>query len=371
LFRCLTKSQDFALRGDVGIGMDVFDLNRLWLWWKNEIIGLIPGDDVRKSASRAATVEVYLGQDGLEIHRRPQLKKKLPFVASSSSNDVFSNIRSRDRVIVSVAQSRCLLRHRTIPRSVLPQLNSILALDLVHSTPFSPENVLTGWFKSEAEDQRGLQPIAHVILKRDVVNPVFDAIKQRNAPIVGVAVRADRAPAKPFVTTPDGQAFGLSKQSRWLRRCAISFIVASLMAVFVGFAVFARQQETLRLYDAEIEALQEPTKRARAALEEKTKASEQRSALLRTRQQQLPVLKVIEELSALLPDGAWVQTLTGEGTTVRIEGQAQSAEPLIPLLEASPLFKEVKFTSPIFKASAESATVQFSMSMTIEGLATR
>lgn len=349
--------------------MESFDLNRFWQWWKNEIIGLIPNDDVRRSATRAATVEVHLGDAGPEFHKKPKLGRPLPTIASNSWDEVIAKVRGKDRVVLSVPQSKCLVRNRSVPKSALPELGSILALDLAHSTPFSPESVFTGWFKTGGLGQSGLQPVAQVILKRDLVKPMLEAITQRKARVIGVTVREGRAAAHPFVSTPDGQLFGALKQHQWMRRCAGSLAAAALMAVMAGFAVFAKQSEDLRLLDVQIEALKEPTQQARAALEEKTKAGERRAALQRLRRQQMPALQIVEELSRLLPDGAWVQTFISEADTIRIEGQAQSAEPLILLLEASPLFRDVKFTSPVFKAAGESSTVQFSMSLGVEGLA--
>jgi general secretion pathway protein L len=349
--------------------MEFFGLNQFWSWWKNEIIALLPRDDVRRSASRSATVEIYLGNEGAELHRKPKLAHNLPTSAASSPLDeVVGKIRRGDRVVLTVPQNQCLVRGRTVPKSVLRQLSSILALDLVHTTPFATEEVYSGWFKTGRPDPKGMQPVSQLILKRGLVSPVLQAIVAQKAQTIGIAVREGRTMAHPFVCTPDGQLFGASRQKLWLRRCAAGAMAAALMALIAGFAVFAKQWEALAVLDAEIEALQEPTKLARAALEASTKAAEQRAELQRLRQKQFPALKIVEELSRLLPDGAWVQTLLNDGDLIRIEGQAKSAEPLIPLLEASPLFRDVKFTSPVFKAAGENTSVQFSMSLAIEGL---
>jgi general secretion pathway protein L len=350
--------------------MEFPGLKQFWSWWKNEIIGFIPHDDVRRSASRTATVEIYLGNEGVELHKKPKLAHSLPTpVTASPLDQVINKIRRGDRVVLTVSQNQCLVRSRTVPKSVLPQLSSILELDLVHTTPFATSDVYSGWFKIGRLDPTGMQPVSQLILKRGLISPVLEAITAQKAQTIGIAVRDGRTAARPFVCTQDGQVFGASKQRLWLRRCAISATAVALMILIAGYAAFAKQWEALHILDVEVDALQEPTKQARAALEASTKAAEQRAELQKLRQKQFPALQIVEELSRLLPDGAWVQTILNDGDVIRIEGQAKSAEPLIPVLEASPLFRDVKFTSPVFKAAGENTSVQFSMSLSIEGQA--
>ncbi len=60
-------------------------------------------------------------------------------------------------------------------------------------------------------------------------------------------------------------------------------------------------------------------------------------------------LTIVEELTNLIPEDSWLTDLKYKTTTkkVNISGYAVAASKLIPLLEESPLFENVKFTSPI------------------------
>ncbi len=67
------------------------------------------------------------------------------------------------------------------------------------------------------------------------------------------------------------------------------------------------------------------------------------------RQRHLPALSILRDLSKEIPAGAWLDrfALTDKGG--EIEGYADSASALIPLLAASPQLKDVAFLSPITK----------------------
>jgi Tfp pilus assembly protein PilN len=67
------------------------------------------------------------------------------------------------------------------------------------------------------------------------------------------------------------------------------------------------------------------------------------------RQRHVPVLSVLLDLSKEIPEGAWLDRLAFTDKGGEIEGYADSASALIPLLAASPLLKDVAFLSPIIK----------------------
>ena len=67
------------------------------------------------------------------------------------------------------------------------------------------------------------------------------------------------------------------------------------------------------------------------------------------RQRHLPALSVLRDLSKELPQGAWLDRLALTDKGGEIEGRADSASALIPLIAASPLLKDAAFLSPITK----------------------
>jgi Tfp pilus assembly protein PilN len=58
------------------------------------------------------------------------------------------------------------------------------------------------------------------------------------------------------------------------------------------------------------------------------------------------VLVVLDELSKVLPSGGYVSTLRYRSGILEIQGSAENASALIPVLERSPLFENVAFNAP-------------------------
>jgi general secretion pathway protein L len=137
------------------------------------------------------------------------------------------------------------------------------------------------------------------------------------------------------------------------RRGMILMLVLAALLVLSGMAwignhFMARQAVSAHL-DMEIERL-----RAEADVILKKESEIERMAahlkyLSGLRPGNRFALDVFRELSERIPETAWLRELRLLGDAVTLSGQAASASELIPLLEESPMFKDVKFLATIRK----------------------
>ncbi|MBW1973308.1 MAG: PilN domain-containing protein [Deltaproteobacteria bacterium] len=68
----------------------------------------------------------------------------------------------------------------------------------------------------------------------------------------------------------------------------------------------------------------------------------------------LSFLNILKELTVLIPETAYIESLDFNKNQITISGRADSAADLISILEKSPLFKNVKFTSSIIRGRGDS-----------------
>ena len=64
---------------------------------------------------------------------------------------------------------------------------------------------------------------------------------------------------------------------------------------------------------------------------------------------QAPTLEILREVTERIPRDAWIQDFSYDEKGVKLYGYADSASELIPILEKSPLFRDVVFLSTITK----------------------
>lgn len=126
--------------------------------------------------------------------------------------------------------------------------------------------------------------------------------------------------------------------------------IAILTGLTWGGSRFMRQRFILNNLNVEIKRLvseAENIDRIRTSSKEIEEKIDYFNTVLLGR---VPFLEVLKELSRVIPETAWVQALTFSEKGLKLDGHAKSASELIPLLEDSPLFKDVAFLSTITKS---------------------
>jgi len=69
--------------------------------------------------------------------------------------------------------------------------------------------------------------------------------------------------------------------------------------------------------------------------------------LFEKKRSELMAVQLVDEVSKILPDHTWVTRLDVSATEMQIQGQSKASASLIALIEASPLFENVSFRSPV------------------------
>jgi general secretion pathway protein L len=106
--------------------------------------------------------------------------------------------------------------------------------------------------------------------------------------------------------------------------------------------VAGRLEAELKRLGAEVETIQQTRDQVRAM--------EARLEAINTlRRRHVPVLEILRQLSGEVPADAWFNRFSIVDGKGDVEGSANSASALIPLLAASPRLAEVSFLSPITK----------------------
>jgi Tfp pilus assembly protein PilN len=168
--------------------------------------------------------------------------------------------------------------------------------------------------------------------------------EQRGALQLAVAVASGRA-SRPLELLPTAL-----RPRRLTRPQAISVGFAAATVLLGIVALLApgwREQRHLGRLNAEIARLEPSVKdadRVLRELERKRKLLATADSIEATGVRPLPVLR---ELTELLPNDAWLTTVSLDPKGIELTGAASAASTLIPLLENSPRFERVEFSSPV------------------------
>ena len=167
------------------------------------------------------------------------------------------------------------------------------------------------------------------------------------APAYGLALKGIQKAPMDINLLPAGHRKKVSKTGYYTMFVLAGLFILSILAW--GGGNILHQKRVSDKLDSEIKQLGTEVagiNRTQARLKE---LENKVDAINTLRQRHVPVLGVLLDLTKEIPEGAWLDRIAITDKGGDIEGYADSASALIPLLAASPLLKDVAFLSPITK----------------------
>ena len=170
-----------------------------------------------------------------------------------------------------------------------------------------------------------------------------------DASLPALAVALQRPGRKPFVANllPDELR---PRPFPWpLAATAALALLTFGIGIAIPAVTFVKERRVLAALEADISRLGPEVRRAEQLAAEVERARREVTTLRSFEDQGLRPLPVLQELTDTLPADAWLTNLSVDRGGLELGGFANAAAQLIPLLEASPGFERVEFTSPVTK----------------------
>ncbi len=342
---------------------------RILTWWVGELVLMSPrwlqhflpkAPDVTTLYANEAQwrfVPAQAGAELLEIDCRSDDKGIADQILHAAPNF------SLAQVVIVLPANVVLRRRLELPMMPESQLASAVELQVDRLTPFKSDAVRLAVKVVARDPVEGKISVDVAITPRAAV----DALEQRLSRLGFKAVAVDFQDA---AGQPAGFDLSVARQVSSSRR--LTMVRAGLAAVavltwYVAGVMWdtAREQE-VESWQAHIAGLR-PLAMRSSALRQKIDALTQPFAVAQAHRPGR-VLLALKELTEILPDSARLTELTLSGDTMDLAGLASDAPGLIASLEASKLFKNVRFRSPVTRRP-ETTKDLFEISLTLEGAA--
>jgi general secretion pathway protein L len=125
--------------------------------------------------------------------------------------------------------------------------------------------------------------------------------------------------------------------------------LAFLLTLTWGGGTFIQYRNELATVNAEIKKRRPEVEALEKLQKQKDECCKETSELDRIKSGEISKIRMLEELTRILPTTVWIWNLKYNGKEVELSGFADSASDLIPLLDRSPLFEKVEFLAPVTK----------------------
>ncbi len=193
-----------------------------------------------------------------------------------------------------------------------------------------------------------------VSVMRDAAISVREAADQRQLPllsiVLGLALKGVRRVPLDINLMP----VALRPKKKKSKKKIAAVVVSCLVVLLAGGLLITNILQTnarITELDAQLAELKVAARAVEALQKEIEQTEKYDAEIKQIKDADVSKLKILEELTMLIPDDSWLTDFefNGDEKKIILSGYSTSASKLIPILEDSKLFEKVKFTSPITK----------------------
>jgi general secretion pathway protein L len=335
-------------------------LSRFVGWWRGELATLVPqalrqwwqgtdgvllltfdGDRAifERSILAGRREEVLSIETGVDStgNRRLQIEQQLARAAGTNY-----------RLFLGLPPTTVLRRTLTLPLAVEENLRQTLGFELDRYTPFKPDQVYFDYRLLERDPVQRRIKVELAVVERSVVDQQAARVATLGLPVAGAALADQVNPKGALYNFLPAMPGSHKRSSRTFWRTGLSVLVALLLATLLAIPVWQKRAAAISLLGplATAKAAAQETDVLRDRLD---KVVKEYDFLLDMKWGSPSALLILEELSKLLPDDAFIVQLEFDGKIIQIQGESASASSLVEFLERSPMFKDVGFKAQLTK----------------------
>jgi general secretion pathway protein L len=320
-------------------------------WWLGELGGLMPRR-LRQSGrrERRGPVLIFGRHESVVLQRTAENERVLGSVDTDAPDhdqrlsQLLKQAKRRRRpVTVRLSDELGLRKILDLPLAAKDDLDQMLRFEMDRLTPFRADEVYFAHRVLGTDARNRRLSVELQLAPRRELERVLETARTFGIipPRVELAVGAEGGSALNLLPGEPGHG---RRDSR-LRRALV--LVALLLAATAVAIPLQRQRASVAKLQADVAA-------ARAEAEESLAMRDRLEQLTRSAQfleadksRQPLVVRVLDELTRLIPDQAYITQFDIHDQTVEVQGFAATASDLIAVLEQSPLFKAPQFRSPV------------------------
>lgn len=227
-----------------------------------------------------------------------------------------------------------------LPQAAAQNLHEVLGFEMQRRTPFSADQVYYDHQVLAAKTDNGQMRVRLFVVPRTEVDTALTQLSRAGFDLDAVTLSGE--PQVNFLPTDQRRARRSST--------ALNLMLVGLLLALLFLALWLPLDRQRLLLDEQHERLTGLRVEASDVGQLREQIETQRSAgrfLFEKRRREPRLMLLLTELTQRIPDNTWVQNFSIRKGKVEIRGESVEAYGLIPLLEASPVFKDVKFKSTV------------------------
>lgn len=318
----------------------------------------MPGIKFNNNASSGKRLVLSLEQNRVEAVDE---SKKYVLASDKSLSDVFFNqLNERLKehtyklddfeLAIEIDRDAALTRHITLPANTQGNLYEVIKYEMDRYTPFQAEDVYFDYIIEDKIETKDLIKIKLIVVKKEILQPVFNFIQKEIINLKNIDIIDRNNPENSFRNV---NLFRTHKSQR-IRNNSVRNLKWLTVVLLVLTAITPLIINYIHIHQLknELETLQPKIDEVKILQAEYQEMLSHVGYLVEKKERHPSIIKVLNVLTQATPDHTFVQRLTLENGLLTIQGLSQSAAELIPIIDDTGLFENIRFAAPVTQSAS-------------------
>ena len=332
------------------------EFKRFIRWWTRELGFLVPEKIKQLVNNKQGFIIVSPKGDQLEMTYvyNGQIEP-LDIPENGARGLTFQRLCEKDErlvkanIILRLTGQDAIQKKLNLPVAAKDNLYQVVAYELDRYTPFKTEQVYFAVKPLAGENEPGQIRVMLILTTRQLLNGHYDDIKAMGlfpllADYEGSPNNLDRL-YDSYNLLPERLRLKTSKIPRLIHSSLITLTCLLLVAVIAMPVWF--EYQTVNALQLKTSALEKDAKKVRALQSDIDAEIDETRQLIAEKSDTPEVIDMLNTLSSLIKDDTWLTYAQYSDGHLQIQGESPAASTLIAVLEASEMFVNARFASPV------------------------
>ena len=333
------------------------EFNKFVQWWTSELAFLVPEKIKQLIHERQGFLIVTPKDRYLELtyHFNGHSEALATLDRNETGITQYAALRATDerldkaQLILRLSRQEAVQKELVLPIAAKENLRQVVAYELDRFTPFKPEQVYFAVKTLETSHEAGQISVMVVLTRREILDTLYEDIKALGmSPLFADyegAPNALEGRHDYYDLLPEQYRKKTGKRQQFIHAGLIGGVGLLLAAVLVMPVLF--EYQAVNLLNKRINGIEKDAHKIEAMQAEIDAMVEETRSLLDEKNKTPSVVVMLNALSALIKDDTWLTYAQYSDGHLQIQGQSPAASSLIAAIEASELFSNVGFVSPV------------------------
>ena len=337
-----------------------FNFKQFFRWWKRELAFLVP--EKIKPLVNDPQGFIIIRPEGRQLlltYLHDGQSEALELPERGTRDLTFQHLCEKDeriakaKVILRLAGHNAIQKELGLPAAAKESLNQVVAYELDRYTPFKAEQVYFAVKPLDVVNEPGQIRVLLILTPREMLDGLCKDIKALGLPLGFVDY--DGSPNNlddldySYNLLPEKLRPKTAQLPRLIHWTLVTLTSLLLMTVIVT-PVWLEYQ-TVNELQVKADALEKDVKKVKALQSEIDAVIDETRQLLKEKSTTPEVIEMLNTLSSLIKDDTWLSYAQYSDGHLQIQGESPEASALIAVLEASKLFVNARFASPVTQDS--------------------